>query len=65
MDRSESDLSKDDIDVDLEIGPDTSVEIVEDEADKEDSLDDSERSEESDSDSNYNGNNGNPFKGYA
>ena len=43
LDRSESDLSKDDIDVDLEIGPDTSVELVEDEADKEDSLDDSEK----------------------
>ena len=51
-------------DVDLEIGPDTSVEIVDDKGDKEDLLDDCERSEESDSDSNYNGNNGNPFKGY-
>lgn len=65
MDRSEDDLSKDDTDVDLEIDPDTSVEIVEDEVDKDDVLDNSERSEESDSDSNYNGNNGKRFKGYA
>ena len=62
MDRSEDDLSKDDIDLELELESDTSVAVVEDEVDKEELMDDSERSEESNSDSNYEGNNGNPFK---
>lgn len=45
MDRSEDDLSKDDIELELE--SDTSVAVVEDEVDKEELIDDSERSEES------------------
>ena len=65
MDRSEDDLSKDDVDLELELESDTSVAVVEDEVDKEELMDDSERSEESSSDSNYEGNNGNPFKGYV
>ena len=65
MDRSEDDLSKDDVDLELELESDTSVAVVEDEVDKEELMDDSQRSEESSSDSNYEGNYGNPFKGYV
>lgn len=43
MDRSEDGLSKDDIDLKLELESDTSVAVVEDEVDNEELMNDSER----------------------